>query len=66
MRHPIIPIALAFRSSRFGAAWAALRGRPVAYRVAVEGGGLTLNSRGAVVVGCTFTYLPGPAVEVEE
>jgi hypothetical protein len=60
----MLPIALALRSSRFGAAWAALRGRPVAYRVAIEGGGLTLsNSTGAVIVGCMFTGLP-TAVEV--
>jgi hypothetical protein len=50
---------------RLTAAWRALRGHPVAYKVSTEGGGLTVHGADhAIVAGCVFTGIPADQAAV--
>jgi hypothetical protein len=52
---------------RLTAAWRVLRGRPVAYKVSIEGGGLTISGGAdhAIVAGCMFTWIPEDRAALE-
>lgn len=53
---PRASLARAATDRRLGAAWRALRGHSVAYRVDTTGGGLVINGgTRALVADCTFT-----------
>lgn len=51
--------------SRLRVVWAALRGRPVAYRLEVRGT-VVVRGRGAVLADCVFTGDgSGPCIRIE-
>jgi hypothetical protein len=60
----LLPAAQARTPHRLIAAWRALRGRPVAYRVTVEGGLTISGASHAIVADCMFHGIPQAALTV--